>query len=407
MYIENKTQWSWLTGQLQEIDRRQHEMINRAEREKRGFGVDEEREWRELDKRYGELERERGKYELSSEPIKPSPMNSDRRDNTFDRRTTKMQKNNIDLSPERRDFYSYLHDGESRTLQVQLDKSGGFATVPEVVLNEIIHDLDNEIFVRQLARKFIVQSPRQSIPLMSSDIGDATFTNEVNEASLDTQMDFQRRNLAPRRLVKAIKVSNLLREIGATNFGDFVTQRLRYKIGVAMENGFLTGNGIGPLGMFETSNDGISSSRNVSTGNTTTAITADGLINALYNLKSQYIRSASCRWIFHRDALKMIRKLKDGSGEFLWQAGIGMDRPSTILGIPYILSEYAPNTFTSGERVALVGDLNFYGICEINSLKVQVLLEKYALEGCTGYIAEMWVDGGPLLENAFSMVTLA
>lgn len=177
-----------------------------------------------------------------------------------------------------------------------------------------------------------------------------------------------------------------------------------------MENTFLNGTAANePLGIFTVgTGSGITSARDVSEGNTQTTIKADGLINAMYNLKAQYLRSRACRWIFHRDALKMIRKLKDGECNFLWQAGIGQDKPSTILGIPYLLSEYAPSTFSAGERVGCICDLSFYGVAEHEEgVSVQVLLEKYALENFNGYIFQHHFDGMPVLENAFSMVTLA
>ena len=72
----------------------------------------------------------------------------------------------------------------------------------------------------------------------------------------------------------------------------------------------MTGNGTGqPLGLFYASNDGIPVSRDISEGNTTTAPTFDGLIEAKYALKQQYIAKAA--WIFHRDCIKILAKIKD------------------------------------------------------------------------------------------------
>lgn len=297
---------------------------------------------------------------------------------------------------------------ESRTLQMDLDTAGGYAVLPESITTEILHDLDNQVFIRGLARIFrVAKSASLGIPIMDADVSDAEFTSEISEASLDAAMSFEKRALYPRRLVKAVKVSRDLIERSSANIAEFIIGRLTQKLAVVEESKFLTGSGSNePLGLFTTSDYGVSASRNVSTGNTNTAITADGLINCLYNLKGQYIRSKSCRWIFHRDAIKMIRKLKDGSGSYVWQAGLDADRPSTILGIPYVVSEYAPNTFTTGERVGCVADLSFYGIAEADQISVQALLEKYALENCNAYVAQTHVDGGPLIEEAFSMVTL-
>ena len=274
--------------------------------------------------------------------------------------------------------------------------------------NQILHDLENAVHIRKLARIFKVnKSDDLGVPVMDSDISDPDFTGEISEASLDTEMSFEKRALTPHRLVKGIKVSRDLLNLSTPDIAAFITQRGAYKQAVAQENSFLNGGSTGEcLGIFTTSNQGVGADRNVSEGNTNTAIKADGLINAMYFLKAQYLSSRNCRWIFHRNTVKAIRKLKDGSGQYLWEAGIGQDRPSTILGIPYLISEYCPNTFTTGLRVGCIADLAFYGIAERDSMSVQVLLEKYALENCNAYIFQHHIDGMPLISEAFSMVTL-
>ena len=65
-----------------------------------------------------------------------------------------------------------------------------------------------------------------------------------------------------------------------------------------------------PLGVFTASGHGISTARDLSTGNTTTAITFDNLTRQKYALKEGYRRNA--RWLFHRDVLVTIALLKDG-----------------------------------------------------------------------------------------------
>jgi HK97 family phage major capsid protein len=382
----------------EQITQRQREMCEAALAEKRGFTESEEAEYAGLEKVYV-----RKKTPSRNKPILPIPLTQW---NEMENRRKNMGTPK-ELSPETRDFYSYLAD-EKRTLMVDLDTSGGFATVPEVISNQIIFDLDNEVAIRKFARKYLLNAQSQGIPVMAEDLSAAKFTGEVSEASLDTQMAFEKRALYPRRLVKAIKVSRTLLDIGVDNFAQFVIGRLTNMIAITEESSFMTGSGAGEcLGIFTTSNGGVPSDRNVSSGNSATEIHSDGLINAMYNLKASYLRSASCRWVFHRDALKMIRKMKSGDGQYLWEPGIGTDRPSTILGIPYILSEYCPNSFVSGARVGCIADLSYYGIAEIGGFKMQVLREKYALENCDAFVCERFIDAAPLLKQAFSMVTLA
>jgi mono/diheme cytochrome c family protein len=178
--------------------------------------------------------------------------------------------------------------------------------------------------------------------------------------------------------------------------------------GTVQETAFMTGNGAGqPLGVFTASASGINTGRDVSTDNTDTAITADGLINAKYGLSSPWLGSTNLRWVMHRDTVKMIRKLKDGEGQYLWVPGLVANRPDVILNTPVLISEYAPNTFTSGLYVGLIGDLRYYWIAENMSMEIQRLQELGALTNQDYFIGRMALDGMPVLEEAFIRVKLA
>jgi predicted phage gp36 major capsid-like protein len=172
------------------------------------------------------------------------------------------------------------------------------------------------------------------------------------------------------------------------------------------EQAYLTGNGNQrPLGVFTASANGVPTSRDVSTDNTTTAITADGLINAKYSLKGQYQASAS--WLFHRDAIKMIAKLKDGDGQYLWKGAIMDGEPDRLLGRPVMMSEFAPNTFTTGQYVGMFADFSHYWIVDSLQLQMQRLVELYAESNQVGFIARYEGDGAPVLAEAFARVKLA
>ena len=143
----------------------------------------------------------------------------------------------------------------------------------------------------------------------------------------------------------------------------------------------------------------------MATGNETTTIGADGLINAKYALKAQYQKTA--RWIFHRDAISGIRKLKDDNEQYLWQPGLVADKPDTILELPFYMSEFAPNTFTTGKYVGIIGDFSFYWIADSMEFSIQVLKELYAESNQIGYIGRMECDAQPVLSEAFVRIKLA
>jgi HK97 family phage major capsid protein len=409
-----------LKDELAKISKEQGAMLSKVEKQGREkLSTAEKRSYNMLEKQYTAIKTE---LDGTNTHLAEKP-DLGTNDGTIDGGAKNMRKNKINWDKkDNRAAAEYIRNGrapenyndlvfanaEGRTLQAQKDLEGGFLVLPVDLEADILTALENQVFMRSYAKMFSVRGESKGIPVLNTDVSDPSFKGEIAESDLDSGMDFQRRNLYPRRLVKGIKYSRKLADIGVGSMADFVISRLQYKLGVVEETAFLTGSGANePLGIFTTSYQGIDSDRNVSEGNTTGAIKADGLINALYSLKSAYHRN--CRFVFHRDAIKQIRKLKDGDGTYLWQAGIGADRPPTILGLPYIVSEYAPNDFSAGERVGIVGDLSFYGIAEQwpTGIGIQILKEKYALENCDAALIQNYVDGAPLLAEAFAAVTLA
>lgn len=103
----------------------------------------------------------------------------------------------------------------------------------------------------------------------------------------------------------------------------------------------------------------------------------------------------------------MLAKLKDGEGRYLWQDSIVGTEPARLLGFPVNISENAPNTFTTGLYVGILGDFSHYWIIDALSLEMQVLNELYAATNQIGIIGRYEGDGAPTLENAFVRVKLA
>jgi HK97 family phage major capsid protein len=306
-----------------------------------------------------------------------------------------------------RNGIGHLSGEELRALQSGSDPQGGYLVAAEDFVKELIKSVDDQVFIRKLARTFQVpQAASLGAPTLDSDPDDADWTTELQTGSEDTAMAFGKRSLTPSPLAKRIKVSQMLLRQAVIGAEQLVIDRLGYKFAVSQEKAFLTGNGVNqPLGLFSPSASGISTGRDVSTGNTSSAIGFDGLIEAKFSIKSQYWRNAT--WLFHRDAIKGISKLKDGQGQYLWSQSVREGEPDRILGMPMVISEFAPNTFTTGKYVGLFGDFSHYWIVDALSMQMQRLSELYAETNQVGFIGRLETDGAPVLEEAFVRVKLA
>lgn len=295
---------------------------------------------------------------------------------------------------------------ELRALQASSNPEGGFLVAPQEFVETLIKAVDNATFIRARATKFTVaRATSLGAVSLDADPDDADWTSELGTGSEDSAMAFGKRELHPRPVAKRLKVSKkLLRQLPAVE--SLVISRLAYKFGVTQEKAFLLGSGANrPLGVFVASNDGIPTGRDVSTGNTTTAIAFDNLMAVKFAVKAQYWPKAD--WLFHRDAVLKITQLKDSNGQYLWRQSVREGEPDTLLGRPLMISEYAPNTFAASQYVGLFGDFSQYWIADALDMQVQRLVELYAETNQDGFIGRLESDGMPVLSEAFARVQLA
>lgn len=291
-------------------------------------------------------------------------------------------------------------------MQLGVDAQAGYLTAPVEFRQELIKGLDNELFMRTISHNVGQLGAAQSLgfPYRSVDADDASWTTEIADSVEEESLAYGRREFKPNRLTKLIKLSRTLM-MHAPMAEPTLLEELGYRISTTQEKAYMTGDGSGePLGIFVASNSGIPSTRDVSEDNTTTAVTLDGLLNAKYSLKGQYIRNA--QWVMHRDLCKMVAKLKDGEGQYLWQPSTQLGQPDMLLGHPVNMSEYAPNTFTTGKYVAVLGDFRHYWICDADALNIQILDQPFATKNLIGYMCDYFGDGAPVVGEAFARVKL-
>lgn len=398
--------WTDIEALASDIDRR--ERLEEAERR------EAERELQERDRLARE---ERRGTERTSEPVRPPAPG----DGSREQREQRGDRADAASAMEMRAFRRWLlHDRmgeeesrawerlqESRALNAATDAAGAYTLAPEQFVNELLKAVDDAVYMRQWSRGFRVKNKNGlGVPVLDTDPADADWTTELLTGSEDSAMAFGKRALQAYPMAKRIKVSKTLLRSSELMVDQIVRDRLAYKFGLTWEKAMLTGDGSSkPLGVFIASPNGIDTGRDMATGNTATTITFDGLINAKYHLKGQY--HANARWLFHRTAQREIAKLKDLDNQYLWRESVRAGEPDRVLGLPIFMSEFVPNTFTTGLYVGILGDFRFYWYTDMLDFQIQHLMELYAETNQDGFIGRAEGDGMPVLEEAFVRVTLA
>ena len=318
----------------------------------------------------------------------------------------------------REGFKTYIKGGTSRlandmtegamafkALQADGDAEGGYIITPRVVSEMLIKDIDDMVYLRQLATVIpIMQGQSLGAPTLEEDISDPEWTSELDTGDDDEVKPFGARELEPRPLAKRVRISNKLLNAPGIDAEMFWRSRLAYKFAVAQENAMLTGSGANqPLGIFTAHADGIPTSRDVNSG-ASDGIEADSLIDLQHKVKAAYWRNA--KFLFHRDTVALIRKLKDGDNQYLWQPGLAPGNPGMILGFEYIMSEFCPSDVTAGSYVGIFGDFSKIWIADSLQMTTQRLVELYAGQNQVGFIGRLEMDAQPVLAEAFSRLII-
>ena len=146
---------------------------------------------------------------------------------------------------------------------------------------------------------------------------------------------------------------------------------LAAQAGRALGNGFgahlVNGTGTNqPNGVLTAASLGV-------TGATTGAagiFTADELIDLTYSVIAPYRNSSSCGWLMRDATVAKARKLKDTTGQYIWQPGLQAGSPDTLLGKPLATDPNMP-AVALGAKAILFGDFNTYFVRMVETLRFE------------------------------------
>jgi HK97 family phage major capsid protein len=162
-------------------------------------------------------------------------------------------------------------------------------------------------------------------------------------------------------------------ELGAFKYGTLIqiSRELLEDTGVdlegylAMQAGRALGNAFGAHAI---TGDGSSKPRGVVTDATTGktgatgvsgAFSSDDVIDLFYSVIAPYRRSPAAVWMMADTSIAAMRKLKDTTGQYIWQPGLQAGAPDTILGKPVLMDPNVAATGTSAKSIVF-GDMSQY-----------------------------------------------
>lgn len=279
-------------------------------------------------------------------------------------------------------------------LQVGVDTEGGYLC-PDTFEHQLVTGLSAKNVIRSLSNVITTSSGQHKIPVVATK-GTASWIEEEGAISEDDDV-FGQQYIGAHKVGTLIKVSEELLNDSAFDLEAYFITEFARRIGNKEEDAFLSGDGSGkPTGILVDAEVGV-------TAASATAITADELIDLYYSLPAPY--RATAVWVMNDATMRYIRKLKDTTGQYLWQKALHEGEHHTLLGRPIYHSEYMP-TVEGGAKPILFGDLSYYWIGDRQGITFRRLNERYADTGQVGFLATKRTDGKLILSEAVKVLQM-
>lgn len=359
-------------------------LLEKAEGENRDLNSEETAQYEAMDKDQASFKARAERLE-SAEKINNEISVIDGNSVKLD--TGEQVKNKFASNEYRDGFDTYARVGKNglnldvqNALQVGTDSEGGYI-VPEEFESMLVKKLQDINEFRPLVNTIQTSSDR-NIPIESS-IPTATWTGEEAEY---TQSDsaFGRVVLGAHKLGVITKVSEELLQDAFFDVAGYLADAFAKAFGIAEELAIVNGDGSGkPTGII----GGTTSNVNLAGA---AAITTDELFDIYHTLGRPYRGSST--WLMNDSTVKMIRKLKDADGQYLWQAGLQAGQPDRLLNRPIVASTAMPAA-TTGLSSVVFGDMSSYTIADRSNRVLQRLNELYAANGQVGFRMYERLDG--------------
>jgi HK97 family phage major capsid protein len=205
------------------------------------------------------------------------------------------------------------------------------------------------------------------------------------------------------------------------NVEQWITDSVADAWSVALSTSIYNGNGSGqPTGMFAaapTAADDYASPERAhgtleyiplaaaaSSPFTTAGVTADSLINLVYQLRAGYMSNA--KFAMNRTTQGHVRKLKDSTGQYLWQPSLQAGQPDKLLGYDVFTWEDLGNPTTGNAYPVVFGDFRRgYTLATRNG--TSVLRDPYSTKGSTAFYIARRVGGIVTNNNALKVLKVA
>jgi HK97 family phage major capsid protein len=309
----------------------------------------------------------------------------------------------VDKKLTNEELRNYIRTGESRSLSTGVPADGGYTVIPELD-KEIMRQLSDESEMRAICTVKKIGSNEYK-KLVS--VGGAA-VNHGEEGIARTETATPKLEEVSIKLYPIYAYPKTTQEI--LDFSDldvlsWLTDEIKDTFVETEELDLINGNGTKKAKGFLAYPQAAQADKVRPFGTlekmTTTAITADSLIDLLFKLKKKYRKNAV--WVMNSNTAATLQKLKNGNGDYIWRDGLKAGDPDMLLGKPV---HYLENMNDTGAVVA-VGDFKRGYYIVDHETGVRTRPDNITEPGFYKVHTDKYLGGGLVDSNAIKILELS
>ncbi len=294
-------------------------------------------------------------------------------------------------------FAAYVKRGEEKSLSIGSNPDGGYL-VPDETASQITRLLTTISPIRSIAGVLEISTSVYKQPVSVSGpavgwVGETAARPETASQTL-AEVTFPTMELYAMPAATAAFLDD-----AAVDVGEWIAREINTAFAEQESQAFVNGDGVNkPSGFLQATQVAQSSWSWGNVGYVATGVSgafpaadeSDVLIDLMYALKSGYRQNAS--WVMNRQTQAAIRKLKDSSGNYLWQPASVAGGRATLMGFDLVESEDMPDIAAGSASIAF-GDFS-RGYLIVDRRGVNVLRDPFSNKPYVQFYTTKRVGGG-------------
>ena len=372
-----------LAEQRAAYEQEMQEILDKAESEERAITEEESAKFDELEGKIKDIDR----------TIKAEERARDLKLNVVDDKKKEELRAEEKEAQEERAFENYIRGVVSEERASNLTSGDNGAVIPASIANKIIKKVVEICPIYQMATRYNVGGTLP-IPYYDEDTTAITMAYATEFTELESSSGkFKSIELKGFLAGALTKVSKSLVNNSQFDIVNFVINQMAENIAKWIENELLNGT--------TQKIEGVSQCKQVVTAASSTAITADELIDLQETVPDVF--QPGCIWIMNKATRTAIRKLKDSDGDYILQKDMTAKWGYRLFGADVYCSDNMPK-MAAGNTAIVYGNMSGLAVKVSEDMNIEVLRERFATEHAIGVVG--WLEIDSKIENEQKIAVL-